>query len=157
MKMGLQIKANLENLVELSMVEDFRWYLKLQCLNCGEVSDRWQYVTQLETVPTKGGRGHANMVSKCKLCSRENSIDIIKDSLKPYADQEQKFQTVVVFECRGMEPIDFSPRCGWVAEGTERTLFDEVELQEGDWCDYDEKTRQSVGVYDISHQFIKVK
>jgi len=25
-------------------------------------------------VPLKGGRGHASMVLKCKLCGRENSI-----------------------------------------------------------------------------------
>ena len=29
----------------------------------------------------QGGRGEANLVSKCKLCSRENSVDLLADSV----------------------------------------------------------------------------
>ena len=37
--------------------------------------------------------------------------DILKDTMKPYtADDSNKFKTVVVFDCRGVEPVDFSPR-----------------------------------------------
>ena len=38
-------------------------------------------------------------------------IDIIEDSIKPYiTDKNNQFQTVVTFDCRGVEPVDFSPR-----------------------------------------------
>ena len=57
----------------------------------------------------KGGRGSASLVAKCKMCSRENSIDIIKDSITPY-DANGSFKTIVAFDCRGVEPVDFSPR-----------------------------------------------
>ena len=30
-----------------------RYYLKLKCANCGEVPDRWQYITLSESQPTK--------------------------------------------------------------------------------------------------------
>ena len=43
------------------------------------------------------------------MCSRENSIDIIKDSILPY-DTSESFKTIVAFDCRGIEPVDFSPR-----------------------------------------------
>ena len=80
----------------------FRWYLKLKCNSCGEVPDHWQYISQEERVPVKvnlpkpdqeflvhryswktvqGGRGDANAVIKCKLCSRENSIDILPETI----------------------------------------------------------------------------
>ena len=53
-KIGLQIKATLEFVTGLKPDgEDFRYYLKLKCANCGEVSDRWQYVTLAESQPTK--------------------------------------------------------------------------------------------------------
>ncbi len=40
-------------------------------------------------------------------------IDIIPESLASYNDDDQgKFKTVVQFDCRGMEPCDFSPRVG---------------------------------------------
>ena len=99
------------------------------------------------------------MVIKCKLCSRENSIDILKDTIKPYTEDDSgHFKTVVVFDCRGVEPVDFSPRVGYVAEGSESgAKFSEVELTEGEWYDYDEKSAVSVAVHDLGHKFITVK
>ena len=53
-KIGLQIKATLEFVTGLKPDgEDFRYYLKLKCANCGEVSDRWQYITLAESQPIK--------------------------------------------------------------------------------------------------------
>lgn len=159
-KIGLQIKANLENLTNLRPDgEDFRWYVRLKCASCGEETTEFQYLTLCDSQPLKGGRGHASMVLKCKLCGRENSIDILKDTIKPYtADDSNKFKTVVAFDCRGVEPVDFSPRVGFVAEGEETgTPFNEVELTTGEWCDYDEKKGESVGVYEIEHKFVTVK
>lgn len=142
-KIALQIKADLENVTNFrAQGEDFRWYLK-------------------ENTPVKGGRGHASLVMKCKLCSRENHIDIIRDSIKPYCDTDAgKFATIVAFDCRGIEPVDFSPRAGFVAEGVESgTPFNEIAFNEGDsdWVDFDEPASQSVGVYNIEHKFVVVK
>ncbi|XP_017558824.1 CXXC motif containing zinc binding protein isoform X2 [Pygocentrus nattereri] len=131
-KFGLQFKATLENITGVRPDgDDFRWYLKLKCGNCGEVSDKWQYITSLDSMPLKGGRGSASMVQKCKLCSRENSIDILKDTITPY-------------------------NAGFAAKGAETTTqFLEINLQEKDWTDYDEKASESVGIYEVTHQFIK--
>ncbi|XP_032923367.1 CXXC motif containing zinc binding protein isoform X2 [Catharus ustulatus] len=76
-RIGLQLRATLENITRLRAEgEDFRWYLKLKCGNCGEVSEKWQYLRLMDSAPLKGGRGSATMVQKCKLCSRENSIEL---------------------------------------------------------------------------------
>ncbi|XP_040216394.1 CXXC motif containing zinc binding protein [Rana temporaria] len=157
-KFALQLKANLENITQLHPVgDDFRWFLKLKCGNCAEVSDKWQYITLMDSTPLKGGRGSASMVQKCKLCSRENSIDILSTSMQPYnAEDNEKFKTIVEFECRGLEPIDFQPQAGFAAEGAETgTPFNEINLQEKDWTDYDEKAKESVGIYEVTHQFKK--
>ena len=62
---------------------------------------------------TQGGRGEANLVYKCKLCSRESSIDLIEDSVASYdAGDSNTWKTVVVMDCRGIEPVEFSPRNG---------------------------------------------
>ncbi|XP_060586424.1 CXXC motif containing zinc binding protein-like [Ruditapes philippinarum] len=159
-KIGLQIKALLENITNLKAEgEDFRWFIRLKCLNCGEETAKFEYLTLEENAPLKGGRGHASMVIKCKLCSRENSIDIMRDTITAYnAEDSNKFKTIVVFDCRGVEPIDFSPRVGFTAEGEETgTKFPEVDLKEGEWVDYDEKKKESVSVTEIKHQFVTVK
>merc|ERR1712228_1089788 len=111
-KIGLQIKAQLENITKLKIEgEDFRWYVKLKCLSCGEETSDFVYLSLEESQPLKGGRGQASIVLKCKLCPRENSADIIKDSICEYsADDSPRFKTIVAFDCRGVEPTDFSPR-----------------------------------------------
>ncbi|RVE61526.1 hypothetical protein OJAV_G00171580 [Oryzias javanicus] len=132
-KFGLQFKATLENVTNVRPLgEDFRWFLKLKCGNCGEIPDKWQYVTLVENVPLKGGRGHASMVQKCKLCARENSIDILADTITAYnAEDNETFKTMVQFECRGLEPVDFQPQAGFAAAGAETgTPFLEVNLLE---------------------------
>uniref|UniRef100_A0A8C4S5F4 CXXC motif containing zinc binding protein n=1 Tax=Erpetoichthys calabaricus TaxID=27687 RepID=A0A8C4S5F4_ERPCA len=159
-KIGLQFKATLENVSNVRPVgDDFRWYLKLKCGNCGEVSEKWQYITLMDSMPLKGGRGSASMVQKCKLCSRENSIGEWQKNTIPrifLAEDSERFKTIVQFECRGLEPVDFQPQAGFAAEGAESgTPFTEINLQEKDWNDYDEKISESVGIYEVTHQFIK--
>ncbi|XP_015278780.1 PREDICTED: UPF0587 protein C1orf123 homolog isoform X1 [Gekko japonicus] len=156
-KIGLQFKATLENITNVRPVgEDFRWYLKLKCGNCGEVSEKWQYLRLMDSHPLKGGRGSATMVQKCKLCSRENSIDILSHTIKPYnAEDNETFKTIVEFECRGLEPVDFQPQAGFVAEGAESgTPFTDINLLEKDWNDYDEKIKESVGIYEVTHRLL---
>nr|CAG4641329.1 EOG090X0HQJ [Eulimnadia texana] len=160
-KITLCIRARLENVTNLGPEdqEEFRWYLKVRCNSCGEVCDKWVYVSQTESVPVKGGRGSANLVVKCKLCSRENNLDIIPESVAQYtADDQGKFKKIVTFDCRGIEPTDFSPRNGWQAEGAETgTRFSDIDLTEKEWADYDEKGQTEVGIYELEHQFGREK
>ncbi|GAB6022155.1 hypothetical protein CHUAL_006293 [Chamberlinius hualienensis] len=159
-KVNLQLKAELENVSELiASGDDFRFYLKLKCTSCGDTPDTWQYVTVGEKTPLKGGRGEASLVVKCKLCQRENSLDIVDKSLKPYvAGEVEDFCSIITFDCRGVEPVDFSPRVGWTAKAAESsTIFKDVSLTEKEWVDYDEKTHTSVGIYNVQHRFTKSK
>jgi len=157
-KIGLQLKATLENVTNVCAEgEDFRWYLKLRCANCGDTPEHFQYACATDEAPLKGGRGHASLVVKCKLCSRENSLDLVEDSVAPLTESE-KFQTVLAMDCRGLEPVDFSPRIGWRCEGAESgTPFADVDLSEKEWVEYDEKAALSVGIYDVQCQFVKIK
>ena len=40
-----------------------RYYLKLKCANCGEVPDRWLYITLAESQPVKERKRHLKMKS----------------------------------------------------------------------------------------------
>lgn len=74
-KIMLQLKATPENITNLRpMGKNFQWFLKMKCDNCGEVSDKWQYLGLMDTIALKRGRGGTSMV--CKLCARKNSIKI---------------------------------------------------------------------------------
>ena len=169
-KIGLQIKAFLEFVTGLipEDIEEFRWHLKIKCNQCGEVPSHWQYATLSEEQPLKGGRGSANYVSKCKLCGKTNSLDIINDSVVSYdANDSTKFKTIVIFDCRGLEPVDFEPRDGWKARGYKEnedgegeetsTEFNEIDLSDKEWADYDEKSEESTMISEFEVKFVVVK
>lgn len=62
-----------------------------------------------------------------------------------------------MFDCRGIEPVDFLPNKGWIAKAAESgTVFNDIDLSE-DWVDYDEKLSESVGIYEFESKFISVK
>ena len=55
-------------------------------------------------------------------------------------ENSDKFATITTIECRGLELVGFEPREGWKAKGAESgTVFEDVDLTDGDWADYDEK------------------
>ena len=64
----------------------------------------------------------------------------------------------MVFDCRGIEPVDFSPSDGWIAKIEQSgKIFADVDLNEKEWVEYDDKIKESVGVYDLQSNFIKIK
>lgn len=67
-------------------------------------------------------------------------------------------KTIVTFDCRGVEPTDFSPRSGWIVKSSENgQTFDNVDLSEDDWVEYDQKNNNSIGIYEFQSSFIKLK
>ncbi|XP_013117365.1 UPF0587 protein CG4646 [Stomoxys calcitrans] len=160
-RVGLQISANLENIEELKTCHpDYSFFVKLTCTNCGETSDKWHDITESErTQQDSRNPDGFNFYMKCKMCSRENSIDIVEKSNVAYTQEDSgKFKTIVVFDCRGSEPVEFSPRVGWIVKSAENgQTFENVDLSEDDWVDYDEKNSNSVGIYEFASKFIKLK
>lgn len=131
-----------------------------RCNNCGESRDYWQYVVVNEVLEVSGSRGEANLVEKCKLCSRVNTVAIVSDSIGKYnaADHNEEWQPLIQLDCRGLEPIDFDPRMGWTAVGTESgTVFDEIDLSEKVWADYDEKASEATEIADFEVRFVHAK
>lgn len=80
-KIGLQIRATLENIEELKTnFPNYAFFLKLKCSNCGEESEKWHDITESERTEDARNPNGFNLKMKCKLCSRENSIDIVEGS-----------------------------------------------------------------------------
>ncbi|KAF4973754.1 hypothetical protein FSARC_62 [Fusarium sarcochroum] len=61
-----------------------------------------------------------------------------------------KPQKILEFDCRGLEFTEFKPEGEWLAEGVETgTKFTGIELEEGEWFEYDEKSNEEVSINDI--------
>ncbi|GAQ82592.1 hypothetical protein KFL_001160260 [Klebsormidium nitens] len=154
----LQIKADLENLTNLQQEDPstFVYYFKVKCTSCNEPSDKESGLTAGEQYDIPGSRGTAHLVQKCKFCGRTGTITLVEGKGRPLTAEDsesQKEAPVACFDCRGMEPIEFFPREGWVAEGVESGKKFEVDLTELEHVDYDEKAKESVGVYNVEHSF----
>ena len=50
------------------------------------------------------------------------------------------------------------PRSGWTVEHRQSgATFEDVDLAEKEWADYDERSQEAVGITDLEFQFVKVK
>jgi hypothetical protein len=75
---------------------------------------------------------------RCKFCKREGSASIVGKAL-PVLESDT-WTTVLMLECRGIEPVDFDPRGEFCGKSTASSMtFDSIELEDGEWIDYDEK------------------
>lgn len=160
-KVALKITCTVENINEISTSgPDFVWNLKLQCRSCNEVDENWHGISETEEVPALKGPGTFNFQMKCKFCSTVSSLDIIKDSIKPLKCSDNDAivkQTVAVFDCRGLEPVEFDPQSGWIAKCEETgTVFEDVEFgEDGMWAGYDEKGGFPVSIDEFKGEFVR--
>lgn len=101
-------------------------------------------------------------VKKRLILSKRKSLKYIifyHSKIAPYIEADVgKFKSIVSFDCRGIEPIEFSPKSGWIAKAVENgQTFEDIDLSEDDWVDYDEKNKESVGITEFKSQFVKLK
>ncbi|XP_050720489.1 CXXC motif containing zinc binding protein-like isoform X2 [Eriocheir sinensis] len=124
-----------------------------KCGSCGEVSEKWQYVAVDEVVAVPHSRGSCNMLVKCKLCGRTNTLDVLADKKKTYTMEDvPSFKVIIAFECRGLSVVDFQFGKGWQCQGVDsRTPFTDLDLDE-EWCDYDEEANLPVGITELEYK-----
>ncbi|KAL1139198.1 hypothetical protein AAG570_009257, partial [Ranatra chinensis] len=161
-KFGLNISCTVDNIDELyTDGPDFPWTLKLQCKSCNEIDDNWHPVTETDCIPSTSGPGYSNLQMKCKFCSNTFTLSIVKDSvrkLKNNGSGSISKQTVVAFDCRGVEPVAFDPQSGWSARCDETgTEFTDIDFGEDSmWAGYDEKGKVPVCIDEFTYEFVRM-
>ncbi|CAD7700741.1 unnamed protein product [Ostreobium quekettii] len=153
----LSIKANLENVASLSAPPGFQFCLTVKNPQ-GEDTREGIWVSAADEFPISGSRGTANYVMRwVKGVGKEASMNVteVKGVTHPEytGDDSDQFVPIVAFECRGLDPIELKPTGGWRVESTSGKVFDDVDLSEGDWAEYDEDAGETVGVYEFTARF----
>ncbi|KAJ1670236.1 hypothetical protein GGF38_001665, partial [Coemansia sp. RSA 25] len=111
-----------------------------------------------DEVKAAGGRSKVNMAIACHFCKRESSLNIVEGPFPYTSESSGSLATILVVDCRGAEPKEFEPRGGWKVVGTEsKTVFDEVDLTEAEWFDYDEKAALPVSIKYVECSFVVSK
>ncbi|MCJ1290170.1 hypothetical protein MMC34_001706 [Xylographa carneopallida] len=115
-----------------------------------DTEDDPYFFTFKESNDVSGSRGDANFVWKCKTCKRESTATIKAPASSYQQASPPRRQNIVEFDCRGLEFVEFKADGEWSAKGLESTtLFTGIDLQEGEWFDYDEKAGEEVSIKDI--------
>ncbi|KAI0961887.1 hypothetical protein AcV7_000871 [Taiwanofungus camphoratus] len=156
----LSIKAELENVTDLVPATDsYEYFFQVKCTSCNEVHPKFVSLNRLEEREVSTGKGNtAHFVWRCGLCKRESSAKFDSGSItQPYsADANGQFAPLLTIDCRGLEFVGFDPRGTWKCVGIgSGTVFDEVDLEEGEWVDYDEKAALPVGLSNIESKWTR--
>ncbi|GAM88570.1 hypothetical protein ANO11243_066040 [Dothideomycetidae sp. 11243] len=152
--LALALTAELEGVTDLrpqdTQETPYYYTFKVQCTSCRETHPNWVSFNRFEENELSGSRGEANFVWRCKNCKREHSASI-KEAPKSYeAQTPAKAKNIIELDCRGLEFVDFKADGDWLATGAESgTKFTGIDLAEGEWFEYDEKTSEQVSITDV--------
>lgn len=154
--MFLYLKAELDGVTELAALdneeEPFEWSFKVQCTKCRETNDKTVTINRFEQHEMPGSRGKANFVYKCGFCGGHGSINIATPKGTSSYTVENSGSSVAILDIdsRGVEPTEFVPDGYFRCHGTESTtVFEEVDLSEGEWYDYDELSSNEVSITEV--------
>ncbi|KAJ6519732.1 hypothetical protein C8R45DRAFT_952518 [Mycena sanguinolenta] len=151
----LSIKAELENVTSLEPADDFEYFFKVTCNSCHETHPKFVSLNRQDSYELSGSKGNtANFVWRCGQCKRESSAKF-EGAVQAYTAENAQFGPLLVIECRGLEFIDFEPRGLWKCKGMKGTVFPDVDLESGEWTDYDEKAALPVGVSEFGCQWTR--
>lgn len=144
--LDLQVKVESENLDSWVIQDHCEWYFRVKCSQCGNIHSKEVFFQATDVVEMKGGKGTANFVMACNECKRDGYITIHKDSSKKLdLSEDRAIGVIATFDCRNIELIEWLPMLTVNVYGKEtRTLFEDINLSELPWCDYDEKSSSTV-------------
>ncbi|CEM17535.1 unnamed protein product [Vitrella brassicaformis CCMP3155] len=150
----LCIKADLENVESFSVPREHIWCLDVKQSSGEEMRERIT-VNPLDEFEMAGSRGTCNFVVRWGGKSQSSmNVQHIKGVTRDYtADDSGKEVPIVAFECRGVEPVVWHPQGGYTVKSTGGKVFQDIEFDNTEWCDYDENKDLSVGIYNLSHSF----
>ncbi|KAL6216760.1 hypothetical protein ACLB2K_009979 [Fragaria x ananassa] len=124
---------------------DFTYLFKLKCEGCGELTEK-EAAVRLSLSKRKGA---PDLVRKCKFCEREGSVTMMPECCKPQT-KEGVFHPLMMFDCKGYEPVDFVFGGRWKVAGK---TYDNVNLSKGEFAEYDESGELLVRISSLHSSF----
>ena len=113
------------------------------------------YVSSEETAELEGSRGEANLVMKFPGGTKQCSMSVVspKGKTRALTEDDSDFVPIVAFECRGMEPVKWTPTDGFCCASTGGMKYTDVDLSDGEWFEYDDENDLSVSIQNVEHEF----
>lgn len=150
----LKAQAELEGVTDLQPLDTpqspFEYSFRIECTGCREVHPKPVSINRFETYDIERSSGAASFVFKCHSCKKEKTASIDRTKEKVTAEDKNKWVNVLVIDARGIDFVEFIPDGRFECVGAESgTVFEEVDLEDGEWYDYDDKAGAEVSVVDV--------
>ena len=161
----LKLKIELENIECIQKIPNNLWKFDINSL-AGDTKEGIT-ISEEDVLELDSSKGDANFVMKWSGSNQQAYIKIIKNKLihDKYTcnnSNSGSFVNILGLECRNLEISKWHPSIDFIAYGKEdsngdATVFDEVDLSDLDdgWCDYDEKTNESVSITNLQYEIVK--
>eukprot|EP00929_Paragymnodinium_shiwhaense_P024841 TRINITY_DN15178_c0_g1_i1.p2 TRINITY_DN15178_c0_g1~~TRINITY_DN15178_c0_g1_i1.p2 ORF type:complete len:196 (+),score=57.34 TRINITY_DN15178_c0_g1_i1:79-666(+) len=169
----LVVSADFENVHSFGpSVHPFRWYVKLKCPKCGETGSDFVYFDDENEEEVPGGRGKAHFQRKCPACAAPANLSIVaggSEDPRMVKAADNGGSVLLTLECRGCEPVEWSPQgegvfvgfaakpapedaeeAGEIEQGNPIT---DITFEEGEWCGYEEATELSLMISNLKATF----
>merc|ERR1712060_398048 len=158
MKILLCIKADLNGVksIKVAGADSHTWAFQVKNSTSDETKGCEVCCTdEVELVGSKGTANYAcrfdGQVKQANLCVIPTLKGIIKAEYT--AEDSGKFVPIVGFECRGLEPVGWEPRGGYVVTTEGGTTFENVSLDEKEWYEYCERSGDSVEITSLEYEW----
>lgn len=162
-KFVLKIQAELSNVTNLepknTPESPYEYTFEIECTKCRTIHDKLIQINSFEKHEIKGSRGNASFIFKCKECKNEHSINIIPTNLKLTNENSENkiFINFLEIDSRGLDFLKFIPNGEFQCIGLDSgTIFNNVDLSEGEWYDVDEKTNDEVSIIDVKWEISRL-
>ncbi|CDO54053.1 hypothetical protein DV113_004039 [Geotrichum candidum] len=158
---GLALKTELSGVTDLTFndtLEDpYLYTFKIACTVCREVHPKEITINLYETNEIPGSKGEANFVFKCGSCGKRSSVNASKPKTSVYTLEDSgKSVRLLDIDSRGIDFVSFIPDGKFKCQGAEsNTKFDEVDLEDNEWYDYDEKAGDEVSITNVQWEITK--
>jgi hypothetical protein len=156
---ALRIKADLENIETMSPLANNLW--KLDIVSPDGVDQRLGItVSNSDVEKLEGSKGEANFIMKWKGSNSQSYIKIVdlKKTDSNYSSNDSgNWKLIIGFECRGLEPTKWIPGIDFNILTSSGKIFENVDLTEKDWAEYDEENDLSITVTNLEYEIVKIK
>jgi hypothetical protein len=151
----VRMTAALEGATAVRFGPGYALRVRFACGSCREVSDKTSVIAWEDEVDVPGGKGTAHLLQKCKNCAAVGNASIVsarEAGVYTAADAEGRApKTVATLECRGaLVPSAAEAGPGWVVVGPSGAQWPDVNLDDGEFAEYDEPADASITVMDIA-------
>lgn len=156
----LKLTAELTNVTDLEPLDTpqspYEYVFSVECVSCRETHNKPVSINRFESYDHGDSKGKSNFVFRCKNCKKEGSASIERTVLKYTIEDNGKSVSLLHIDSRGFELKDF------VADGkfqckstTKNTKFDEVDLADHEWYDYDDAASEEVSIVDVKWEILR--